>query len=134
MIRSILFNKRGQFRVIIVALFSLTLAAFGFIPLMGLPGALMMAVGDFILQWTVGFFGYSGIFTFPRSDAWAWPVAIYATLVWPIGFFLAYVIAFRLISASRRTSFIVWTFVLLVWVTLMTLWLYFMVKDFVGGI
>lgn len=73
------------------------IAVLGFIPLMGLPGAAVLEVGQFV----AGLFGIT--LRSLKGDA-AWPACIYATFFWPISIPIAYYICFRKIKEAPKPA------------------------------
>lgn len=112
-----------------VILFAACCAFFGMIPLLGLPGALALAVGDTMLNWTVGFVGYDSIFTLERQDTWAWPAAIIATWIWPVGLIISHLLAFRILSLQKLHAYLTYVALLLTWIVITTIIVYFMVLS-----
>jgi hypothetical protein len=124
MIRSLIYARTGRLRITTIPIIAFLIAALGMIPLMGLPGALAMVVGDFFLEWTIGFFGYQSIFNLPRPDTWSWPAAILATWIWPIGLVIGYFVGFRIRHRRDLAAWVILGAILLVWCMLLTIWLY----------
>lgn len=90
------------------------IAVLGFIPLMGLPGAVVLEIGQFF----AGFFGIT--LRALKGDA-AWPAAIYATFFWPVTIPLACYIAFRRMKdANKPVKWSLFVFILLVGALIVT--------------
>lgn len=66
---------------------ALCLAIFGFIPGMGLPGALVLITGQFVIEPIMQLGGQKVI---ALSGDRAWPAALLTTLIWPIFIPLSY--------------------------------------------
>jgi len=71
-------------------LLATVLAVVGVIPLLGLPGAFIMMV-------SLPVFGLSEANL--HADA-AWPIAIYISLLWPVGLILGYWVGFGLLKTQ----------------------------------
>jgi len=107
-------RKRHPVRVLALCA---ALAFLGFIPGMGIPGALVMVVGDVILRPFRGLTGYAA----PSGDA-AWPAALIVTLLWPWSIAAGYMVAeYGISSASSRTRLAILALVCAAWGILLTL-------------
>lgn len=92
-------------------------ALFGYIPLMGLPGALAYVIGSPVAALVYG----ANIHQSIKSDAF-WPMALYMTLLWPISFVVGYLLGWGVFGG--RTLFIKWSVLVvtvLLWAIILTL-------------
>jgi len=90
---------------------ALAIGIFGFIPGMGIPGALVLTTGEALS----GLFGYH--FYCLEGDR-AWPAAILTTWVWPIWIPISYYLCFRLFKTeSKRQRWL--TFVVALFVSML---------------
>lgn len=79
-------TKKRRWWIIIAG--SAAVAAVGIIPGLGLPGMLMILLGDSILSFTLGFAGYQSITRIPGDGLWQ--LSLLATLtVFPLGIALS---------------------------------------------
>ncbi|MBX9666522.1 MAG: hypothetical protein K2X93_02840 [Candidatus Obscuribacterales bacterium] len=74
---------------------ALSVAILGFIPLMGLPGAVVLTLGEF----SAGLLGFHLLCL--KGDR-AWPAAILATWTWPIFIPIAYFLVFKVTKISSK--------------------------------
>ncbi len=89
-------------------LIALGIATLGFIPLMGIPGAIVLTIGE-------TFANLLRIELRCTSGDRAWPAAILATWIWPISIPLSFFICFRkLKNASMRLRQILFSLLLLI--------------------
>lgn len=125
MIRKIFLTASGQWRISSVMLLALAIMIFGFIPLMGLPGALVVVTSDLFISTTVGkVFGYRGIVDLPLGDN-AWGLMIYATWLWPVSIVAGYVLGFRLLRKKRTlVRWLAFLAVMALWAIVVTLYLH----------
>jgi hypothetical protein len=96
---------------------SVATAAFGFIPLMGLPGAIAYLMG---LPVAILVYGSQTIQKI-STDAF-WPTAIYMTFLWPISFVVGYMLGWGVFGG--RVLFVKWAVLVgtaLLWAVILTL-------------
>ncbi len=74
------------------------LAVFGFIPGMGIPGALVLCIGQIVLEPIMKLGGQQVI---ALSGDRAWPAALLTTLVWPVFIPLSYFLRKRLYKGTH---------------------------------
>lgn len=121
--KKLFFTNKGQWRLWVVAMFSLAIAVFGCIPGVGIPGAIVSIIADAILR-LIGAdaLGYVDVAT--RSDFNLWGAALLTTIVWPISIVPSYFVAFRLMRMHRRWQqhFAFWA-LLLLWGLIVTFWI-----------
>ncbi len=90
------------------------IAVLGFIPLMGIPGAIVLEIGQF-------FASFFGVTLQALKGDKAWPAAIYATFFWPPSIPIAYYIAFRKVKDAKKAArWGIFTFILLLGALLVT--------------
>jgi hypothetical protein len=90
---------------------SILTAVFGFIPLLGIPGAIWIEIYLKI----AGIFGYS--LDLLKIGPGAWVLAIWVTWLWPIGIILGYGATY-LTNVSTRKNIIIWIIVTSLWALL----------------
>ncbi len=126
-VRKIFLTPRGQWRVSTVVLMALALMIVGFIPLLGLPGAIVIALGDAALQLLgAGYLGYQSFNSLPGngSDTYQWGAAIIATWLWPVCLVVAHALAFRVLYAQKKwIQWLTFSGILLAWAMAVTWWI-----------
>jgi hypothetical protein len=122
---NLIHTPNGQWRLYIVCIIAFCVAFFGFIPGMGLPGALLLMATDSVLNVFGGHFGYKGFFYFSHGDDYVWPAAIMMTWALAPMIVLGYLVAFRgLYNRVNWQKWLAFTTVLLVLGIGVTLWMY----------
>lgn len=119
---SLLKTKTGQWRLITVFLGALLFGVLGFIPGMGLPGAIMLAAGDLFLMAVAGFAGYESVNQYAWSqgpEMWAAVIAVH--LYSPLVIFLSYLVAFRVQCFTGSLRYAVFVFAVILFSALITL-------------
>jgi hypothetical protein len=83
----------------------------GIMPLMGLPGALIVELSRPIVSLMLGGDAYARL----PADA-GWPIAILVTLLWPISIIFGYLLAYRFLRVPSRVGrYVVLAAVLYAW-------------------
>lgn len=92
---------------------------FGLIPLLGLPGAVVLELSAPAIALALG----PGALDALPPDA-AWPLAILLTLLWPVSIVAAYLLACRRLAARRRWQRVLACVgVLYAWGAALSIWL-----------
>jgi hypothetical protein len=95
----------------VAVLFAAGCVTLGIMPLMGLPGAVIVELSRPIISLVLGSDAYARL----PADA-EWPIAILVTLVWPISIIFGYLLAYRFLRVpSRIGRYVVLAVVLCTW-------------------
>lgn len=76
---------------------ALCIAVFGFIPLMGIPGAVVLSIGEACAQ-------LLNISLICMKGDRAWPAAILATWIWPASIPIAYFLTFKVLKIEHNAA------------------------------
>jgi hypothetical protein len=97
---------------------ALVVALAGVIPLMGLPGAFVLILGSPVASLIYG----PNLFQTVDNDA-MWPMAIFATFLWPISFVAGYALAWGVFKGQKRlVKWCILIAVTLVWASILTVY------------
>ncbi len=122
---NLIYTTQKQWRLPVVCFGAFCIAFFGFIPGMGLPGAILLIATDSILQMLGTPFGYRGFLFFSHGDDYVWPAAI--LLTWSLApiLVIAYAIAFRALRTKPTwQKWLAYFAVILALGIAVTLWMY----------
>lgn len=84
--------------IIKILFISVGIALVGCIPLMGIPGALVLYMGKPFINLIYGPLAFEAWFSGLSSSTW--PLAIMVTVVWPVSIPISYLIAYKLSSGA----------------------------------